>query len=62
MKSILGFLVPFLIIISCYCLIGQALVGARSIQKTTRSRDDEVLRMLAAAVLAFFLCWVPHQV
>ncbi|XP_045076581.1 type-1 angiotensin II receptor-like, partial [Coregonus clupeaformis] len=62
MKSILGFLVPFLIIISCYCLIGRALVRARSIQKTTRSRDDEVLRMLAAAVLAFFLCWVPHQV
>ncbi|XP_023996880.1 type-1 angiotensin II receptor-like [Salvelinus sp. IW2-2015] len=62
MKSILGFLFPFLIIITCYCLIGQALVRARSIQKTTRSRDDEVLRMLAAAVLAFFLCWAPHQV
>ncbi|CAB1350049.1 unnamed protein product, partial [Coregonus sp. 'balchen'] len=33
----------------------------RSIQKTTLSRDDELLRMLAAAVLAFFLCWAPHQ-
>ncbi|XP_038584968.1 type-1 angiotensin II receptor [Micropterus salmoides] len=62
MKSLLGFLVPFFIIITCYCLIGQALLGARHIQKSTRSRDDEVLRMLAAAVLAFFLCWVPHQV
>ncbi|XP_029935174.1 type-1 angiotensin II receptor [Myripristis murdjan] len=62
MKSLLGFLVPFLIIITCYCLIGRALLGARHIQKSSRSRDDEVLRMLAAAVLAFFLCWVPHQV
>lgn len=62
MKSLLGFLVPFIIIITCYCLIGKALLGARLIQKSSRSRDDEVLRMLAAAVLAFFLCWAPHQV
>ncbi|XP_046879921.1 type-1 angiotensin II receptor [Hypomesus transpacificus] len=62
MKSLLGFLIPFIIIITCYCLIGRALRGARSIQRSTRSRDDEVLRMLAAAVLAFFLCWAPHQV
>lgn len=62
MKSLLGFLVPFIIIITCYCLIGRALLGARHIQKSSRSRDDEVLRMLAAAVLAFFLCWAPHQV
>ncbi|XP_060949964.1 type-1 angiotensin II receptor [Limanda limanda] len=62
MKSLLGFLVPFIILITCYCLIGRALVGARHIQKSSRSRDDEVLRMLAAAVLAFFLCWAPHQV
>lgn len=62
MKTLLGFLVPFVIIITCYCLIGRALLKAKHIQKSSRSRDDEVLRMLAAAVLAFFLCWVPHQV
>lgn len=62
MKSLLGFLVPFIVIISCYCLIGRALLSARTIQKSSRSRDDEVLRMLAATVLAFFLCWAPHQV
>ncbi|XP_033494307.1 type-1 angiotensin II receptor [Epinephelus fuscoguttatus] len=62
MKSLLGFLVPFIIIITCYCLIGRALLGKRHIQKSSRSRDDEVLRMLAAALLAFFLCWMPHQV
>lgn len=62
MKSLLGFLVPFIIIITCYCLIGRALLRARHIQKSSQSRDDEVLRMLAAAVLAFFVCWVPHQI
>lgn len=62
MKSLLGFVIPFVIIITCYCLIGRALLGAKHIQKSSRSRDDEVLRMLAAAVLAFFLCWSPHQI
>ncbi|CAL8294740.1 unnamed protein product [Lota lota] len=62
MKSLLGFLVPFLIIVSCYCLIGRALLRSRHIQRSARPREDEVLRMLAAAVLAFFLCWAPHQV
>ncbi|XP_074549381.1 type-1 angiotensin II receptor [Halichoeres trimaculatus] len=62
MKGLLGFLVPFVIIITCYCLIGRALLGARHIQRSSRSREDEVLRMLAAAVVAFFLCWVPYQV
>ncbi|XP_077365824.1 type-1 angiotensin II receptor [Festucalex cinctus] len=62
MKSLMGFVVPLVVIVTCYCLIGRALVGARRIQKSSRSRDDEVLRMLAAAVLAFFLCWMPHQV
>ncbi|XP_068604070.1 type-1 angiotensin II receptor [Brachionichthys hirsutus] len=61
-KSLLGFLVPFVVIITCYFLIGRALLGTKQIQKSSRSRDDEVLRMLAAAVLAFFVCWVPHQV
>ncbi|KAF3703644.1 Type-1 angiotensin II receptor Angiotensin II type-1 receptor [Channa argus] len=62
MKTMLGFLVPFIIIITCYCLIGRALLRARHIHRSSHSRGDEVLRMLTAAVLAFFLCWVPHQV
>ncbi|XP_072535428.1 type-1 angiotensin II receptor [Salminus brasiliensis] len=63
LKSVLGFLAPFLIIITCYCLIGRALLGSRGmLRKNSRSREDETLRMLAAAVLAFFICWAPHQV
>ncbi|XP_076827170.1 type-1 angiotensin II receptor A [Brachyhypopomus gauderio] len=63
LKSVLGFLTPFLIIITCYCRMGHALLGARGVpRKSSRPREDETLRMLAAAVLAFFVCWAPHQV
>ncbi len=62
LKSVLGFLVPFLVIITCYCLIGRALLDSRGLlRKSVRSREDETLRMIAATVLAFFVCWAPHQ-
>ncbi|XP_056091437.1 type-1 angiotensin II receptor [Rhinichthys klamathensis goyatoka] len=62
MKSVLGFILPITIILTCYCLIGRALLKARDIQRNSRSNGDEVLSMLAAAVLSFFLCWAPHQI
>ncbi len=62
MKSVLGFLLPITIILTCYCLIGRSLLKARDIQRNSRSNGDEVLLMLAAAVLSFFLCWTPHQI
>lgn len=63
MKAVLGFLVPLAVILTCYCLIGQALqVPKVAIQGSNRCHSDEVLHMLAAAVLAFFLGWAPHQV
>ncbi|XP_043926560.1 type-1 angiotensin II receptor [Protopterus annectens] len=60
-KNILGFLIPFMIILFCYCLIAKTLLQAYDIQQN-RSRNDEVLKMLMAVVAAFFLCWIPHQV
>ncbi|XP_041120573.1 type-1 angiotensin II receptor-like [Polyodon spathula] len=60
-KSILGFLIPFVIIITCYCLIGKTLLGAYQVQKS-KARNDEVLKMLAAIVASFFICWVPYQI
>lgn len=62
-KFILGFLVPLSVILTCYCLIGRSLQGPKAtIQGSNRCHSDEVLHMLAAAVLAFFLCWGPHQI
>ncbi|XP_062848101.1 type-1 angiotensin II receptor A [Trichomycterus rosablanca] len=63
LKSVLGFLVPFLVIITCYCLMGRTLLRAKGLlRRSSRSREDVTLRMLAAAVLAFFVCWAPHQI
>ncbi|KAL7832449.1 hypothetical protein AOLI_G00299970 [Acnodon oligacanthus] len=62
MKAVFGFLLPLIIILTCYSLIGRALLEAGQIQKSSRMQGDEVLRMLAAAVLSFFLCWAPHQI
>lgn len=62
MKAIFGFLLPLIIILTCYSLIGRALLQTEQIQKSSRVQGDEVLRMLVAAVLSFFLCWAPHQV
>ncbi|XP_051779005.1 type-1 angiotensin II receptor [Erpetoichthys calabaricus] len=61
LKSILGFFIPLIIIITCYCLIGKTLVKAYQIQKS-KYQSDEVLKMLVAIVAAFFICWVPHHI
>uniref|UniRef100_W5LU18 Type-1 angiotensin II receptor n=1 Tax=Astyanax mexicanus TaxID=7994 RepID=W5LU18_ASTMX len=62
MKAILGFLLPLVIILTCYSLIGRALLEAGQVRKSSGTQGDEVFLMLAAAVLSFFLCWAPHQV
>lgn len=60
MKNILGFLVPFAIITSCYCSIGRHLLRASGLDKNT-SNLDRVLKMVGAVVLAFFFCWFPFH-
>ncbi|XP_062855795.1 type-2 angiotensin II receptor-like [Trichomycterus rosablanca] len=60
MKNILGFLLPFAIITSCYCSIGKHLLTAPGLDKST-SNLDKVLKMVGAVVLAFFFCWFPFH-
>ncbi|XP_076864129.1 fMet-Leu-Phe receptor-like [Brachyhypopomus gauderio] len=54
-RFICGFLLPFLIILSCYTL---AAVG---IQRMRSSRKSRPLRILMLLVCAFFLCWGPYH-
>ncbi|KAG7464899.1 hypothetical protein MATL_G00170500 [Megalops atlanticus] len=61
MKNILGFLLPFAVIASCYCCIGMHLLGSPGLVKTTNNLD-RVLKVVAAVVLAFFICWFPFHV
>ncbi|XP_064184447.1 type-2 angiotensin II receptor [Anguilla rostrata] len=61
MKNILGFLLPFSIIASCYCSIGKHLLTSPGLDNSTKNLD-RVLRVVVAVVLAFFVCWFPFHV
>ncbi|XP_053565980.1 type-1 angiotensin II receptor [Bombina bombina] len=60
-KSIAGFFLPFLIMLTCYTLIGMTLKKALKVKKG-RGRNDEIFKMIVAIVLVFFFCWIPHQI
>ncbi|XP_072530845.1 fMet-Leu-Phe receptor-like isoform X2 [Salminus brasiliensis] len=50
-----GFLLPFLVILTCYVLAGLG------IRRTRISRKSRPLRILVSLVCAFFLCWGPYH-
>uniref|UniRef100_G3TRY0 Type-1 angiotensin II receptor n=1 Tax=Loxodonta africana TaxID=9785 RepID=G3TRY0_LOXAF len=60
-KNILGFLFPFLIILTSYTLIWKTLKKAYEIQKN-KPRNDDIFKIIMAIVLFFFFSWVPHQI
>lgn len=54
-RFLCGFLLPFMVILTCYVLAG---VGIRRTRLLGKSRP---LRILASLVAAFFLCWAPYH-
>ncbi|KAK1804866.1 hypothetical protein P4O66_019127 [Electrophorus voltai] len=54
-RFLCGFLLPFLVILSCYALTA---VGIQRMQSARKSRP---LRILVSLVCAFFLCWGPYH-
>uniref|UniRef100_A0A8D0GT03 Type-1 angiotensin II receptor n=1 Tax=Sphenodon punctatus TaxID=8508 RepID=A0A8D0GT03_SPHPU len=60
-KIVLGFLIPFLVILTSYTLIWKTLKKAYQIQKN-RNRNDDIFKMIVAIVFFFFFSWIPHQV
>ncbi|XP_035519425.1 G-protein coupled estrogen receptor 1-like [Morone saxatilis] len=55
----LGFLLPFCILGLCYWRIARVLQNHGPQQRPRRQKS---LRMISAAVLVFFLCWLPENV
>ncbi|XP_053123412.1 chemerin-like receptor 1 isoform X2 [Hemicordylus capensis] len=55
-RFVVGFLVPFTIILFCYGIITARLRGNR----LTHSRRP--FKIMVAVVLAFFVCWFPYHV
>ncbi|XP_028263657.1 G-protein coupled estrogen receptor 1-like [Parambassis ranga] len=64
LEVMLGFLLPFCILGVCYWRIAQVLRHSQEVQDSLqrRPRRQKALRMISAAVLVFFLCWLPENV
>uniref|UniRef100_A0A8C6XVS9 Type-1 angiotensin II receptor n=1 Tax=Naja naja TaxID=35670 RepID=A0A8C6XVS9_NAJNA len=60
-KNILGFFIPFVVILISYILIWKTLKKAYQFQKNN-SRGDDIFKLIVAIVLFFFFSWIPHQI
>ncbi|XP_029492840.1 apelin receptor 2 [Oncorhynchus nerka] len=61
-STLIGFLLPLIILLICYCSLGRLLSrhfgqGPRP----DRRRQRRLLRVIVTLVLAFFLCWLPFH-
>ncbi|MEE6496593.1 hypothetical protein FKM82_002428 [Ascaphus truei] len=61
LKIMLGFFFPIIVIGTCYLLIGLHLKNAKGPVINKQNRD-RVLKMVAAVVVAFLICWLPFHV
>ncbi|KAG9334576.1 hypothetical protein JZ751_007397 [Albula glossodonta] len=57
-RFLLGFVVPFAIIVSCYVVLVHRLKRNRSLS----SRSGRPFKIIAAVITAFFLCWAPYHI
>lgn len=55
LETLAGFVIPFLIICTCYVCV------ARRISRMTYHSKQRSERLIASVVVAFILCWVPHH-
>ncbi|XP_073341860.1 chemerin-like receptor 1 [Pagrus major] len=55
---LLGFVVPFTVILSCYAVIIYRLRR----NSTLASQSSRAFKIIAAVIITFFLCWVPYHI
>ncbi|XP_068994713.1 chemerin-like receptor 1 [Embiotoca jacksoni] len=55
---LLGFVVPFTVIVSCYAVIIHRLRRNR----TLASQSSRTFKIIAAIIITFFLCWAPFHI
>ncbi|XP_022595833.1 leukotriene B4 receptor 1-like [Seriola dumerili] len=51
-----GFVVPFIILSTCYCLV------AAQLQKMSYNTKQKSMVLVNAVVIAFTLCWLPYHI
>ncbi|XP_061683359.1 C5a anaphylatoxin chemotactic receptor 1-like [Syngnathoides biaculeatus] len=59
-RFLLGFLLPFLVIVTCHWMVYRR-VRDRKVTHTG-GRSKRTLRVIVAVVLSFFLCWLPMHI
>lgn len=55
LETLAGFVIPFLIICTCYVCV------AKRIRQMTYRSKQRSERLITSIVVAFFLCWFPHH-
>ncbi|MEQ2244395.1 hypothetical protein ILYODFUR_016722 [Ilyodon furcidens] len=57
-RFLLGFVIPFSVIVSCYAVIIHHLRRNR----TLASQSSRPIKIIAAIIITFFLCWAPFHI
>ncbi|KAM4735267.1 chemerin-like receptor 1 [Anableps anableps] len=57
-RVLLGFIIPFSVIVSCYAIIIHRLRNSPTLAK----RSSRPYRVIAAIIIIFFLCWAPFHI
>lgn len=56
-RFLMGFLLPFLAIVGCHWVVYRRARSGSS--RANKARSQRTLKVIAAVVLSFFLCWIP---
>ncbi|XP_047454174.1 uncharacterized protein LOC125016050 [Mugil cephalus] len=57
-RFLLGFVIPFTVIVSCYAVIIHRVRQSR----TLASQSNRSFRIITAIIVTFFLCWAPYHI
>lgn len=61
-SSVLGFLLPFLAMMMCYCFIGCTVTRHFNTLRKEDQRKRRLLKIITTLVVVFAVCWTPFHV
>ncbi|XP_072228109.1 apelin receptor B-like [Leuresthes tenuis] len=61
-SSVLGFLLPFLAMMVCYCFIGCTVTRHFNTLRKEDQRKGRLLKIITTLVVVFAACWIPFHV
>uniref|UniRef100_H2Z4E6 G-protein coupled receptors family 1 profile domain-containing protein n=1 Tax=Ciona savignyi TaxID=51511 RepID=H2Z4E6_CIOSA len=61
-RSVIGFVLPFLIIAVCYIWIAVFLKARKTSGRLTSQRQDKATIMVLVVIGLFLVCWLPNQI